>query len=214
MRTSPPGQKGKSPTWRCSPAVQRWVVDWIGRHRWSIAQEDREREVWPVTDIWGWPLDCVTSAECKRVDRLAIARANGYLKLQRHKHRFKSDELPPETYKKDAVKNIQEQVIRTEKHLKQIKGALSHYLVFLCRFLRSKMAARRLWAVAPTNELQALAALSSLQIRSFALDRRRSISQFPVQSRSSLARSRALRTDQESENEKTSSPSNGKHEQW
>ena len=35
-----------------------------------------------------------------------------------------------------------------------------------------------------------------------------------MQSCSSLAQSRALRTDQESENKKTRLPSNGGHEQW
>ena len=39
------------------------------------------------------------------------------------------------------------------------KGALSRYSVILCRFLQSKMAARRLETAAPANEKQAFAAL-------------------------------------------------------
>ena len=41
----------------------------------------------------------------------------------------------------------------------KFKGALSRYSVILCRFFRSKMAARRLEAAAPANEKQAFAAL-------------------------------------------------------
>ena len=58
---------------------------------------------------------------------------------------------------------------------------------FYVDFLRSKMAARRPEAAAPANDLQALTALFfSSPVRSFVIDRRRSISESPLQSRSSL----------------------------
>ena len=67
---------------------------------------------------------------------------------------------------------------------------------FYVDFLRSKMAARRRKAAAPVKEKQALAALFfSSPVPSFAIDRRWSISQLPLQSHSesSLGRSWALR---------------------
>ena len=87
------------------------------------------------------------------------------------------------------------------------KGALSRYSVILCRFLWSKMAARRLEATAPANKKQALLHFFFLHlVPSIAIDRRRGISQLPLQSHSSLGRSWALSFDQESANEKTSLP--------
>ena len=75
---------------------------------------------------------------------------------------------------------------------------------FYVDFLRSKMAARRLEAVAPANKKQAFATLFSSPVSSFAINRRRGISQLPMQSHSSLGQRWALRLDQESENKKTS----------
>ena len=56
------------------------------------------------------------------------------------------------------------------------------------------------------------AALFLIQVRSFANGGRLSISQFSMKSRSSLARTHALRTDYKREIEKTRLPSNGGHE--
>ena len=81
-----------------------------------------------------------------------------------------------------------------------LKGALSRYSVSLCRFLRSKKAARRLEAAAPPKESQALAAIF------FTCSKLRSTLEYqsvtPAESFLSLGRSWALRYDQE--NEKTS----------
>ena len=75
----------------------------------------------------------------------------------------------------------------TERHgvLISLEGALSRYSVFYVDFLRSKMAASRLEAVMPTNESHAFAAMFFFlfsPVRSFVIDRRRSISLLPFYS--------------------------------